>query len=106
VVRKLVSKAELAAIFTERLQQLPEGRDCSIRAADIMSLSIVSQDGRNWLPRIPADVSWSAMLHVFAKAQYEFNLEEESVHPKTEQENAPGPLFRLLYVEGKDPGAR
>jgi hypothetical protein len=74
MVRTLVSRPELVRIFTERMQQLPEGKGCSLE--DVLYLAKPHVDGCNWLPGAVRPPCGAAIRKVFSQARFEFNLED------------------------------
>jgi len=72
--RQLVSRAELTRVLTERMQQLPNGKDCSL--GGVLRLPRARQR-RMQLDAGVANNCRSALNDVVAKARLEFNLEEE-----------------------------
>jgi len=73
--RQLVSRAELTRILTERMQRLPNGKDCSL--GGVLRLPRPDKDGCNWMPGVVPGSCRSALNEVVAEARIEFNLEAE-----------------------------
>ena len=73
--RRVVSRAELTRLLTERMQQLPKGKDCSL--GGVLRLPRPDKDGCNWMPSVISDPCRLALQEVVAKARFEFNLEDE-----------------------------
>lgn len=73
--RQLVSRAELTRILTERMHELPNGKDCFLRG--VLPLMRPDDEGCNWMPGVIANACRSALREVVAKARLEFNLEDE-----------------------------
>jgi len=73
--RQLVSRAELTRILTERMQRLPNGKDCSL--GGVLRLPRPDKDGCNWMPGVVPGSCRSALTEVVAEARIEFNLEAE-----------------------------
>ncbi len=73
--RQFVSRAELTRILTERMRELPNGKDCSL--GGVLRLPRPDKDGCNWMPGVVANACRSALRAVVAKARLEFNLAEE-----------------------------
>ncbi len=75
VARKLVSEAELLRILTERMQQLPNGKNGTI--GRIFHLPRPDDHGCNWIPDLASASSPSALYLVLPRARDEFNLVDE-----------------------------
>lgn len=71
--RKLLSRAELTKILTERMKGHPKGKDCSL--GGVLHLPRPDKDGCNWMPGVVSGSCRSALNDVVAKARLEFNLE-------------------------------
>jgi hypothetical protein len=75
IPRQFVSRAELTRILTERMRELPNGKDCSL--GGVLRLPRLDKDGCNWMPGVVPNACRSALREVVAKARLEFNLYEE-----------------------------
>jgi len=73
--RQFVSRAELTRILTERMRQLPNGKDCTL--GGVLRRPRPDKDGCNWMPGVVANACRTALREVVANARLEFNLDEE-----------------------------
>jgi hypothetical protein len=72
--RQLVSRHELTRIINERMEQLPNGKHCSL--GGVLRLPVPGADGCNWLPGVIGNRCRGALQDVVSKMRLEFNLDE------------------------------